>query len=182
MGFLSPGTGSNSSSSGSMNGAGPEVAAAAENRPNSGRLSSLLGLRRSGGAAGLVNDASGASSSNSNDANAVMSAPASSSFRVSELAKHVPLRLSTEERTLLAVLEHTLNVSEYTDQIDVAGSNFGGYYSSSKYNSNTRHQSSKTQRILDGIFEGTDGRLTPAADSSNAPLRSSLSLNTLESP
>jgi Protein of unknown function (DUF2009) len=155
-----------------MNGAAPEVAAAAENRSNSGRLSSLLGLRRSGGAAGLLNDASDASSSNSNDANAVMSAPVSSSYRVSDLAKHVPLRLSTEERTLLAVLEHTLNVSEYTDQIDVAGSNFGGYYSSSKYNSNTRHQSSKTQRILDGIFEGTDGCQAPCRWS-NASLRRS---------
>jgi len=47
----------------------------------------------------------------------------------------VPLRLSTRERSLLAVLEATLNVSEYTDNIDI----------SSRRN--------KAKRILDGILE-----------------------------
>ena len=55
--------------------------------------------------------------------------------KIRSLASVVPLRLSSRERSLLAVLEATLNVSEYTDNIDI----------SSRRN--------KAKRILDGILE-----------------------------
>jgi len=57
--------------------------------------------------------------------------------RIKELAKWIPLRLTPEERHLLTVLEQTLNVSEYTDHVDVA----------------SRRSGMKTRRILEGIIE-----------------------------
>jgi hypothetical protein len=60
-----------------------------------------------------------------------------SSSALVEFAKYIPLRLSTEERSLLNVLEQTLNVSEYTDHVDVTSSRRGV----------------KARRILDGVLE-----------------------------
>jgi hypothetical protein len=37
----------------------------------------------------------------------------------SELARFIPLRLSAEERRILAILDRTLKVSEYTDNVDI---------------------------------------------------------------
>lgn len=54
-----------------------------------------------------------------------------------ELARWVPLRLCATERHLLAVLEQTLHVSEYTDNVDIS----------------SRRGGLKTRRILDGILE-----------------------------
>jgi hypothetical protein len=56
---------------------------------------------------------------------------------LADFAKWIPLRLSTEERSLLAVLEQTLHVSEYTDHVDVTSSRHG----------------IKARRILDGLLE-----------------------------
>ena len=55
-----------------------------------------------------------------------------------ELASYVPLRLTPTERHLLAVLEQTMRVSEYTDNVDI---------------SSRRGGNMKTRRILDGILE-----------------------------
>ncbi|GAX25794.1 hypothetical protein FisN_8Hh303 [Fistulifera solaris] len=57
---------------------------------------------------------------------------------LSELAQWVPLRLTPSERALLTVLEQTLHVSEYTDNVDIASRRGAGI---------------KTQRILEGILE-----------------------------
>jgi hypothetical protein len=59
------------------------------------------------------------------------------SINLAAFAKYIPLRLSTEERSLLTVLQQTLHVSEYTDHVDVTSSRRGV----------------KTRRVLDGILE-----------------------------
>jgi hypothetical protein len=56
---------------------------------------------------------------------------------LAEFAKYIPLRLTSEERSLLNVLENTLHVSEYTDHVDVTSSRRG----------------IKSRRIFDGILE-----------------------------
>jgi hypothetical protein len=50
----------------------------------------------------------------------VGSQPASGDWFL-ERAKHIPLRLTLNERKFLRLLEAALNVSEYTDKIDVIG-------------------------------------------------------------
>jgi hypothetical protein len=54
-----------------------------------------------------------------------------------DFAQFIPMRLTERERALLNVLESTLQVSEYTDNVDVS----------------SRRGVSKTKRILDGILE-----------------------------
>jgi len=60
-----------------------------------------------------------------------------------EFASFIPLRLSPSERALLTVLESTLHVSEYTDNVDITSSRYGG----------VRGGNTKVKRILDGILE-----------------------------
>jgi len=46
-----------------------------------------------------------------------------------ERSKTIPLRLTEEERSLLRIIEGGLEISEYTDKVDVASSMYGSYWS-----------------------------------------------------
>ena len=43
------------------------------------------------------------------------------SRRIIERSKYIPVRLSLSDRKMLRLLEAALNVSEYTDKVDVLG-------------------------------------------------------------
>ncbi|GFH47691.1 hypothetical protein CTEN210_04166 [Chaetoceros tenuissimus] len=62
-----------------------------------------------------------------------------------EFCNYIPVRLTASERALLTVLESTLHVSEYTDNVDVASNRYGG--------GTSRGSIHKVRKILDGILE-----------------------------
>jgi len=62
-----------------------------------------------------------------------------------ELARFIPLRLSVEERRILAILDRTLKVSEYTDNIDI-------YISRSNRVELMRQEIGKIYTILSGQY------------------------------
>jgi Protein of unknown function (DUF2009) len=70
------------------------------------------------------------------------------SFR--ERAKYIPLRLSQTERKMLRLVEGALNVSQYTDVVDVIS------YSRSKSNQRIHSQIVDLCSILSGLFVASD--------------------------
>eukprot|EP00750_Incisomonas_marina_P008851 INCI15718.1.p1 GENE.INCI15718.1~~INCI15718.1.p1 ORF type:complete len:605 (-),score=106.35 INCI15718.1:542-2218(-) len=65
------------------------------------------------------------------------------------LAKFVPVRLDSEERRLLRLVEGALDISEYTDRVDIAG-NMMGY---SSYFGSRAHAGNKSGVIIDQLRE-----------------------------
>eukprot|EP00026_Physarum_polycephalum_P004946 Phypoly_transcript_04972.p1 GENE.Phypoly_transcript_04972~~Phypoly_transcript_04972.p1 ORF type:complete len:625 (+),score=68.93 Phypoly_transcript_04972:53-1876(+) len=91
-----------------------------------------------------------------------------------ERCKYIPLRLDEEERQLLNILEGALEVSEYTDNVDVADSDYGGRYWgfsfwSQPYSKHERGGPSRGELIkqqlqevfdlLTGLYQSSDYRL-----------------------
>jgi len=70
---------------------------------------------------------------------------------LAEFTKHIPVRLNPTERQLLTVLESTLHVSEYTDNVDVASNRYGG--NRYGYGGGVGSGGGKAKKILDGILE-----------------------------
>ena len=63
----------------------------------------------------------------------------------SELARFIPLRLTGEERRILAILDRTLKVSEYTDNVDI-------YASKRDRTEVIRREIKKIESVLSGQF------------------------------
>jgi hypothetical protein len=62
-----------------------------------------------------------------------------------ELSRFIPLRLTTEERRILAILDRTLKVSEYTDNVDI-------YVSRSNRAELIRSEIAKIHSVLSGQY------------------------------
>jgi len=76
-----------------------------------------------------------------------------------ELCRWVPLRLSKEERRLLLLLEGALQISEYTDNVDVARNNFGyGHGRGYSGEDALLHEMREFCRLVIGLYASTNLR------------------------
>ena len=85
------------------------------------------------------------------------------SRKLLEQINFTPLRLNEEERNLLGLMEGVLNISEYTDKVDVSSSNYGygfGFFSFGSYGTNIRNKDQIIMRELDEIFSLISGLYT----------------------
>ena len=93
-----------------------------------------------------------------------------------EQLKFIPLRLSAEERKLLSLLEGALEISEYTDKVDVSRTMTGwgyGFFSFSSFGRSTDSDRKEAviHRELKEVFALISGLFT--ADRKSTRLNSS---------
>ena len=76
--------------------------------------------------------------------------------RLLERYRYIPLRLSADERTLLQLVERTMDVSEYTDKVDVSSDYFG--YRVGPKDQVIKRELEDVFSILSGLYASCDFR------------------------
>jgi len=78
-----------------------------------------------------------------------------------ERCKYIPIRLSDEERNLLQILQGALEISEYTDKVDVSSQMYSWYWSSrvSKKTDIIKRELQKMLAFVSGLVVANDLRV-----------------------
>lgn len=80
-----------------------------------------------------------------------------SAAKVKERAQYTPIRLSDEERVLLRLLEGALEVSEYTDKVDVSNDMYGWRTGGYSYSGSANKKEAIIKHELNDIFSIVSG-------------------------